>query len=104
MLSYMWRETLELQRDPVRATLALAGSVILLLVMGFGISTDVNELRYAILDRDQSSVSGRYALDISGSPYFVEQPPITDYDDLDQRMKNGELALASKSRKVSDAT
>ena len=94
MLSYMWRETLELQRDPVRATLALAGSVILLLVMGFGISTDVNELRYAILDRDQSSVSGRYALDISGSPYFVEQPPITDYDDLDRRMKNGELALA----------
>lgn len=94
MLSYMWRETLELQRDPVRATLALAGSVILLLVMGFGISTDVNELRYAILDRDQSSVSERYALDISGSPYFVEQPPIPDYDDLDRRMKNGELALA----------
>ncbi|MFT3967663.1 MAG: ribosome-associated ATPase/putative transporter RbbA [Sphingobium sp.] len=94
MLSYMWRETLELQRDPVRATLALAGSVILLLVMGFGISTDVNELRYAILDRDQSSVSERYALDISGSRYFIEQPPIEDYDDLDRRMKNGELALA----------
>jgi hypothetical protein len=49
--------TLELQRDPVRATLALAGSVVLLLVMGFGISI-MNELRYAILDRDQSSVSG----------------------------------------------
>ena len=94
MLSYMWRETLELQRDPVRATLALAGSVILLLVMGFGISTDVNELRYAILDRDQSSVSERYALDISGSRYFIEQAPIKDYDDLDRRMKNGELALA----------
>lgn len=61
MLSYMWRETLELQRDPVRATMALAGSVILLLVMGFGISTDVNELRYAILDRDQSSVPAMLA-------------------------------------------
>jgi ribosome-dependent ATPase len=94
MLSYMWRETLELQRDPVRATLALAGSVILMLVMGFGISTDVNELRYAVLDRDQSGISERYRLDISGSRYFIEQPEITTYEDLDRRMKSGELALA----------
>lgn len=94
MLSYVWREALELQRDPVRGTLALAGSVILLLVMGYGISLDVDNLRYAVLDRDQSSISERYKLDIAGSRYFAEQPPITDYADLDRRMRSGELALA----------
>ena len=94
MLSYMWRESLELQRDPVRATLALGGSLILMLVMGFGISTDVENLRYAVLDRDQSTLSSNYQLDISGSRYFVERPVITDYDDLDRRMRSGELALA----------
>ncbi|WP_029986775.1 ribosome-associated ATPase/putative transporter RbbA [Sphingobium indicum] len=94
MMSYMWREALELQRDPLRGLLALAGSVILLLVMGYGISMDVNELRYAVLDRDQSSLSQRYQIDIAGSRYFSEQPPITDYDDLDRRMRTGELALA----------
>ncbi|WP_404477678.1 ribosome-associated ATPase/putative transporter RbbA [Novosphingobium sp. BL-52-GroH] len=94
MLSYVWRETLELQRDPVRGTLALAGSVILMLVMGFGISTDVNELRFAVLDRDQSTLSESYQLDISGSRYFAEQRPISDYADLDRRMRSGELALA----------
>ncbi|MEK7317839.1 MAG: ATP-binding cassette domain-containing protein, partial [Pseudomonadota bacterium] len=35
MYSYLWRESLELQRDPVRLTLAMLGSVILMLVMGF---------------------------------------------------------------------
>lgn len=35
MLSYVWREALELQRDPVRGTLALGGTIILMLVMGF---------------------------------------------------------------------
>ncbi|MCJ2185732.1 ribosome-associated ATPase/putative transporter RbbA [Novosphingobium beihaiensis] len=94
MLSYVWREALELQRDPVRGTLALAGSVILLLVMGYGISLDVNDLRYAVLDRDHSSVSERYKLDIAGSRYFIEQPPITSYDDLDRRLKSGDIALA----------
>ncbi|MCT2398748.1 ribosome-associated ATPase/putative transporter RbbA [Novosphingobium mangrovi (ex Huang et al. 2023)] len=93
-LTYAWRETLELQRDPVRATLALAGSLILMIVIGFGITMDVNELSYAVLDRDHSALSENYALDIAGSGYFVEKAPIRDYDDLDRRMVDGELALA----------
>ena len=94
LLSYLWRESLELQRDPVRATLALAGSLILMLVMGFGISMDVNDLSYAVLDRDQSSLSESYKLSLSGSRYFVERAPITDYADMDRRLASGELSLA----------
>ena len=93
-ISYMWRETLELQRDPVRGGLALVGSLVLMFVMGFGISMDVENLRYAVLDRDQTTLSQNYALNLAGSRYFIEQPPIADYDDLDRRMRNGELALA----------
>ena len=92
--SYMWRETLELQRDPVRGGLALVGSVILMFVMGFGITMDVEDLRYAVLDRDQTTLSQNYALNLSGSRYFVEQPPLVDYADLDRRMRSGKLALA----------
>lgn len=94
LLSYTWREALELRRDPVRATLALAGSLILLFVMGFGITLDVEDLRYAVLDRDQTSISQNYALNLSGSRYFLEQPPLTDYQDLDNRMRRGKIALA----------
>lgn len=94
LFSYMWRESLELQRDPVRATLALAGSALLMFVIGFGISMDVEDLRYAVLDRDQSTLSQSYTLSLAGSRYFVEQPPITDYTELDRRMTSGELSLA----------
>lgn len=95
MLSYMWRETLELRRDPVRATLALVGSMILMFVIGFGISMDVEDLSYAILDRDQTSLSQNYALNLSGSPhYFTEHPPLSSYAELDRRMRSGELSLA----------
>ena len=94
MISYMWREALELRRDPVRATLALGGSLMLMFVMGFGISMDVEDLRYAVLDRDQTSFSQNYTLSLAGSRYFIEQPPIADYADLDRRMRSGELSLA----------
>lgn len=91
--SCCWRENLELGRDPIRATLALFGALLLMLVMGYGISMDVENLSFAVLDRDQSEMSRNYALNIAGSRYFVEKPPVRDYRDLDHRMRNGELSL-----------
>jgi ribosome-dependent ATPase len=92
--SYTLRETLELRRDPVRATLALLGTAILMFIIGYGINMDVENLSYAVLDRDQSGLSQNYALNLSGSRYFIEHAPLADYDDLDRRMRSGELALA----------
>ncbi|WP_295381451.1 ribosome-associated ATPase/putative transporter RbbA [uncultured Pseudacidovorax sp.] len=92
--SYLWRETLELQRDPVRATLALLGSLVLMIVMGYGINMDVDNLRYAVLDRDQSTLSQSYALDLAGSRYFTEQPPLRDDADMDRRLRSGDISLA----------
>ncbi|HRM00697.1 MAG TPA: ABC transporter permease, partial [Acidovorax sp.] len=92
--SYVWRETLELQRDPVRATLALVGSLVLMVVIGLGINMDVESLRFAVLDHDQTSISRSYAQSLSGSRYFTERAPLASYDELDQRMRSGELSLA----------
>src|SRR5690606_19532550 len=94
LFSYATRETLELRRDPIRGTLALLGSVILMFIMGFGISLDVEDLTFAVLDRDQTGLSNSYVLNLSGSRYFIERPPTADYRDLDRRMRSGEIALA----------
>mgnify|MGYP001351526035 CR=1 FL=1 len=94
MLAYSRREALELRRDPIRATLAILGSVILMFVVGFGINMDVENLSFAVLDRDDTTVSRDYTLEISGSRYFTEKSPIADYEDLDRRMRSGELSLA----------
>ena len=83
-----------MRRDPIRLAFALLGSVLLMFVLGFGISLDVEGLRFAALDRDQSPESRAYIQNIAGSRYFIEQPAILEDADLDRRMKNGELALA----------
>lgn len=94
MISYARREGLELRRDPIRLTLALVGSVILMFVMGYGISLDVEDLTFAVLDRDQTTMSRDYTLNLAGSRYFIEQAPITNVADLDRRMREGDISLA----------
>ena len=63
-------------------------------VMGYGINMDVENLTFAAMDRDDTAISRNYILQIAGSRYFTELPPITDYSDLDRRMRSGELTLA----------
>ncbi|MEH6721611.1 MAG: ribosome-associated ATPase/putative transporter RbbA [Aurantimonas endophytica] len=94
IMSYAHREALELRRDPIRASFALIGSLLLLFVLGYGISMDVEDLPFAVLDYDQTTLSRDYTLDISGSRYFIERPPILDPADMDRRMRSGELSLA----------
>ena len=94
LLSYASRETLELIRDPIRLTMSFLGSMVLMMVIGYGITMDVDDLSYAVFDRDQTSTSLNYRNALSGSRYFNEQPAITSYADMDRRMKSGELSLA----------
>ncbi|PWY56695.1 multidrug ABC transporter ATP-binding protein [Legionella qingyii] len=94
MYSYCRRETLELIREPIRAIMAFLGSVILMIIMSYGINLDVENLSFAVWDRDQSTTSQNYVLDIAGSRYFSEYPPVINYNQLDKRMRSGELNLA----------
>ena len=91
MLAYTTRETLELVRDPIRLSFALLGTAFLMLIFGFGITTDVDNLSFAVLDRDQTPESRAYLGELRGSRYFLEKAPIADYAELDRRLRSGDV-------------
>jgi len=88
------RETLELLRDPIRLGFAVFGTTFLMLVFGFGISTDVNSLTFAVLDHDHSHESRAYLEELRGSAYFIEKPPLADYADLEKQLSGGRIDCA----------
>ncbi|WQH35027.1 ribosome-associated ATPase/putative transporter RbbA [Salinicola sp. LHM] len=92
--SYARREGMEVRRDPIRATLALAGTLILMFIMGYGINMDVEDLSFAVLDRDRTTTSDDYVLNLSGSRYFKEKAPLQSYEEMDERLRRGEISLA----------
>ena len=92
LLAYSIRESLELLRDPIRLGFGLFGTALLMLVFGFGVSTDVNNLSFAVLDRDQTTASRAYLEELRGSTYFVEKSPLVDYADLEKRLQDGDVS------------
>ncbi|HTT43706.1 MAG TPA: ribosome-associated ATPase/putative transporter RbbA [Steroidobacteraceae bacterium] len=88
------REAVELLHDRVRLAFAVLGPILLMTVFGYGISLDVDHLPFAILDSDNTVSSRLYADSFRGSKYFDEHAPIYSYQQLNQRLRNGELRLA----------
>lgn len=92
--AYARREALELSRDRVRLTFCFLVPLLLLIIFGYGISMDVEDLPYAVLDRDQTPESRTYLEGFSESRYFEQRFPIASHVELDQRLRSGELKLA----------
>ena len=94
MLAYSRREAQEIERDPVRLLFAFLGSALMMLAFGFGITTDVENIRFAYLDLDQSPESRAYLSAFEGSRYFILHPPAQTPDELQLRLKSHEIEVA----------
>jgi ribosome-dependent ATPase len=88
------REAIELMHDNVRLAFAILGPILLMIVFGYGISLDIDHLSYSVLDFNGTQASRTYADSFRGSEYYDEKRPITDYGELDRRLRNGELRFA----------
>ncbi len=88
------RESMEVRRDPVRLAFALLGPLLLMIVFGYGISFDVENLSYAALDHDRTPESRAYLENFAGSRYFRQQSPLLDYAAVERRLNSGSLKFA----------
>src|SRR5262245_25167520 len=94
MLAYARNEAVQIRRDPVRLAFAFGGSALLMLVFGFGITTDVKHIRYATLDRDQSPESRSYLDQLRGaSTYFRPTPPVLSDEEALRRLQADDISL-----------
>jgi ribosome-dependent ATPase len=92
--AYARREALEIRRDPVRLSFAVFLPMILMLLFSYGISFDIENLAYAVLDHDRTPESREYLDEFAHSRYFREHPAIATYGDLERQLQSGEIKLA----------
>lgn len=88
------RESKELLRDKVRMAFALLGALFMMVIFGYGISLDVENLAFAVYDQDQSPQSRAYLEAFRSSRYFEEHPPIYSAEELHKRLQRSEIKIA----------
>jgi len=91
LFAYSIREALELRRDYIRLAFAVLGTAFLMLIFGFGITTDVNNLSWRVLDRDNSPESRAFLEELRGSPYFTEKAPLKNAEEEQRALKDGSV-------------
>ncbi|KUO57702.1 MAG: multidrug ABC transporter ATP-binding protein [Alphaproteobacteria bacterium BRH_c36] len=94
LMAYALRETKEVLRDPVRLGFAFIGSTILLFIFSYGITTDVDEIKFAVLDQDRSAQSRAYISEFGGSRYFREEQALRSVAELEARLKSNRISIA----------
>jgi len=94
-LSRLWayarREAVEIMRDPVRLTFAIINPIILMFAIGYGISFDVEHLRWAVLDQDKSLESRQFLDSFDNPKYFDRKRDLTDVGQIVSGLRSGEL-------------
>jgi ribosome-dependent ATPase len=94
MMAYAANETSQILRDPVRLAFAFIGSALLMLVFGYGITSDVEHIRFAALDYDRSPESRSYIEQFAGSKvYFTPTPAAESFDAALERLKSDDVSL-----------
>jgi drug efflux transport system permease protein len=90
----MWKEVLELKRDPRTRAIVFLAPIIQLTLLGYAATTDVRNVPMAVVDYDGTGASRELVRRFEASAYFsVERTP-TSIDALDPLLERGDVWLA----------
>jgi ribosome-dependent ATPase len=84
--AFALRESIELLHDRIRLSFALIGPIVLLCAATWGVSFDVERIPFTVLDHDHTVDSRRLVEHFAGSPYFSQQPSLSDAAQIDEQL------------------
>lgn len=94
LLAFIRKEFHHVFRDR-RTLLILFGlPVVQILMYGFALSSEVKNIRIAVLDQSRDAVSAAIVARIRASSYFLVKDPLATLADLETRFRTGELTCA----------
>ena len=89
-LSFVKKESLHILRDVRTIMIVLLIPVVLMILFGFAISTEVNNLNVAVVAPNRTEGVRKVVERLANNPYFT----IVDYDnniDIDKALRSGEV-------------
>ncbi len=93
LLAVSRKEIIQLRRDPRSLTLAFLLPVLLVILFGYAISWDVNEIRTAVVDQDGSARSRELVDSFRSSGYFSIERHVDRTEEIDALLDRGSVQV-----------
>lgn len=90
----VWKEFLQLRRDPLLVRVIFLMPILQLVLFGYVVSADVTNLRTAVVDLDRSTVSRQIEDAFASSGYFVIAAHPAGEDELPAMLDRGDVSVA----------
>ncbi len=93
ILSIAKKEILQLFRDRKTLPMILIVPVVQVILFGYVAATDVKNINFAVIDRDQTVASREIISKVENSGFFINQGQITEYPQLERMMDTGKIKI-----------
>jgi ABC-2 type transport system permease protein len=90
----VWKEVIQLTRDPRMFSMVLLMPVMELFIFGYVVATDITDIAIAVCDYDQSAASRAYVEQLVHSGYFRIAAPCHSLQDVTDLLDRGTVKVA----------
>ena len=87
------KEFIQIWRDPRSLGLALVIPIILIVLFGYGLSLDIQNIPMAVWDRDNTKASVDFIRDFKNSVYFKIIGYYDNYHDIQRLIDKGDIMM-----------
>jgi len=92
-LSFVKKEFLYIFRDTWTMIILLILPILMLILFGFGISTEIKNTRVAVYDPSRDVATQQIVNNLSTSEYFIISHYLSDISEVEQVLKKGDIGL-----------
>jgi ABC-2 type transport system permease protein len=89
-----WKELLQLRRDRLTLAMMAAMPVVLLLLFGYAINTDVRHIPTLFDDQDHSAASRDLVRRMAATGFYDLVGDVRGYDDIERAFRSGKAQAA----------
>lgn len=94
ILTILWKEFVQLRRDPRLFPVIFISPILQLLLLGYAANLDVKNIPSVICDMDRSAASRAFLDDFVNSGYFSVEARVERMDEIDRYLDHGDAAMA----------
>jgi drug efflux transport system permease protein len=94
ILSIVWKEFVQLRRDPRLFPVLFISPILQLLLLGYAANLDVRDIPSVVCDMDRSAASRAFLDQFANSGYFSFKARVGRMEEIDPFLDNGEAAVA----------